>query len=692
MRSLGGLDIHRVRLLAQVGVELAQPRDLTAVALAFGRGGRRRGVRGGGPGPRLGEFFETGVAAALPQHRDGVGEVRDGRLRPRQFRAGSLLGVPGRVLVRLGGGVRRRPGRGRMSGGSAHHARMPVDQLGGQFRGHPGDAALTHVEQGGARVEVCVATGDDLVLEPVQLRGQVLQFGGGGEGVAGSREVGLEPGKGGGGLLGLARGLLRSVAATGEFVQFLGDPFGAHRQIAALLLQGGAVGLEQDQPLLLLEQAVEADHLRRPTLFVGPDQSAVGVGGGTVELRDEGPTLPVGGEGRGRVHRGGMGGGGGFGGAVRVPGDLDDRRRPPGRVEFGGQSLQLGGRGIQLGELGDRAGAAFLAPSQLGRLREGRPIADVVGARTVECRQREVPVLGGVVAQSMRPHDRFGVGARLEAGGRADLGEEQVDGTLLFLEAGGCGTAPVLEPAFDGAESGGVEQPLEQLAAVLAVGAQELRELALRQQHDLEELLGAHPEQPPDGLPDVGQPGEVLTRAVEPGQARFGVLLDGPGSAQLRTLVVGAAHDPQPPAGDGRLEAHLGCGAGGGVIGQQPAPVGAGPGHRAVQGERHRIEDEGLAGAGAAVQQEQSVGAEFVEVHPHGVGERAERGDLQLVQPHADASPGATVCSVPTPAARSTSRSACCTQRSSRADGSERTSVRNSRAMSRSVRPRTFCR
>lgn len=47
----------------------------------------------------------------------------------------------------------------------------------------------------------------------------------------------------------------------------------------------------------------------------------------------------------------------------------------------------------------------------------------------------------------------------------------------MLLDPGRAGPPPVHEPLLDGLEPNGVEQFLEQLAAVLVVGPQELREL-----------------------------------------------------------------------------------------------------------------------------------------------------------------------------------------------------------------------
>jgi len=53
------------------------------------------------------------------------------------------------------------------------------------------------------------------------------------------------------------------------------------------------------------------------------------------------------------------------------------------------------------------------------------------------------------------------------------------------------------------------EQLLQQLGPVNGVGVQELRELSLRQQHDLEELVGRHPHQVLDFV--IGSPARVET-------------------------------------------------------------------------------------------------------------------------------------------------------------------------------------
>ncbi len=248
------------------------------------------------------------------------------------------------------------------------------------------------------------------------------------------------------------------------------------------------------------------------------------------------------------------------------------------------------------------------------------------------------------------------------------------------------GAAPLGEAFLDLGEAPGVEEPAEELTARLRVGAQEAREVALGQQHDLAELLAAHAEQVRDLLADllVGA-AEVLpgpgTRVVlaQPGLG----LVDGRAlAAQLRALPGRLPGDLQPPSGDGEFEAHLGARADGGVVAAQGHALAAlaGAGHRAVQGVADGVEDGGLAGAGGAVQQEESGGRQVVEVDALRSAEGPEGGDVQLVQPHRATS--RTVSSART--ASKASRSTSCSWPSGPAP---RTCVTKSSAICWSLRP-----
>ena len=92
------------------------------------------------------------------------------------------------------------------------------------------------------------------------------------------------------------------------------------------------------------------------------------------------------------------------------------------------------------------------------------------------------------------------------------------------------------------------------------------------------------------------------------------------------------------PALGGKLARDAGFGGGLGVVAAQPLAVLAGTGHGSVEGEADGIQHAGLAGAGGAVQQEQPVRAQPVEVDVLGAGERAERGNFEAVDPHRDIS------------------------------------------------------
>ncbi len=318
---------------------------------------------------------------------------------------------------------------------------------------------------------------------------------------------------------------------------------------------------------------------------------------------------------------------------------------------------------------------------------------DFAGA--FEDRGGGIASVGGFGGQSVCPLDRVRVGSRLDTRGGGHLRGQKIDRFLLFGKEFAARAAAVAEPLLDIPEAGRVEQSLEQLAALVAARAQELRELTLRQQHHLEELFGAHPQQALDGVTDVGDPGQVLALPVEPGQCRLGLLLDGAGAPHLGTFVFGTAFEDDPPARDGGFEPDPRCDTGRSVVGEQAPAVGAGPGNSAVQGEGHGVEDRCLARARLSVEQKQPVGAEFVEVDLDGAGERAERRDLERVESHAGTSVrarSAAGSASPTPCLRSASRNAWSIHPSSRADGAERTSPRNASAICTSLRPRTLSR
>ena len=180
------------------------------------------------------------------------------------------------------------------------------------------------------------------------------------------------------------------------------------------------------------------------------------------------------------------------------------------------------------------------------------------------------------------------------------------------------------------AEPDGAEQLLQQPALAVG-GVQELRELALGQQHDLVELLGRHAHEVLDlviGLARAGGDGSPRA-AVRLLEQDLGLLGGGPAAPPLRALLLGLAGDAYPAAAHGRLELDLGRRAGRRVIRAQPPGLAPLAGDPAVQGEPDRVQQRGLARAGLAVQQEQARAGQVVEAHLDGAAERTERGHTQ---------------------------------------------------------------
>src|SRR5690606_30424750 len=212
-------------------------------------------------------------------------------------------------------------------------------------------------------------------------------------------------------------------------------------------------------------------------------------------------------------------------------------------------------------------------------------------------------------------------------------------------------------------EAAGVEEPAEQLAAGLGVGAQEAGEVALGQQHHLAELLAAHAEQLGDLLADLPvRAAEVLPaaggRVVLP-QPGLGLVEGGAGAAFLGAFPGRLPGDLEAASGDGEVEGDGGAGGRGGVVAAQGHALAAlpGAGDGAVQRVADGVQDGGLAGAGGAVQQEEPGGGQGVEVDALGAAEGAEGGDVEAVQPHRATSCRASSARTASMASRSTARS-----------------------------------
>ncbi|MGX1364669.1 hypothetical protein RKD19_000028 [Streptomyces canus] len=278
------------------------------------------------------------------------------------------------------------------------------------------------------------------------------------------------------------------------------------------------------------------------------------------------------------------------------------------------------------------------------------------------------------------------LGFQVRAGGLVDAGRQVQD-----LIAGGVtvllgGAAVVAQPAFDEGVPVGVEELAEEFAALAGIGVEELRELVLRQENDLAELGPAHAEQVLDllacllvglagGLP-VGLSRRVGGPAAEPG---LGFLEGLARAVLLGTHLLGDAVDQQPVAGDGDVEGDLGEQVGWGVVtAQHQVAVDRG---FAVQGEADGGEQRAFPSAGVAVQEEQAVGGQGVEVDGVGAGEGPEGLQGEVVQAHQTVS----FCSSFTRAASTACWSRAC---SSGMGALPRRSAMKSQAMSSSLRPR----
>jgi hypothetical protein len=635
-------------------------------------------VHGGVGGVEFGGGSRSGLCVggvevgAGPAHRVlGVALGGEGQLVGR---VGAFLVVGGDAGAGGAGGVG-------VLGGTADQAGVAVLELGGEFGGDAGDAGLARVVPGLAGVGGRVAGGTQAFLGPLEGLGVVVAGAGGVELaaclVAGGGEFG---GAGAGGLGGvealpqrLAGGLPAVEPGVGVRDELLGP--------ACLALQAVAFGGQFGCAVFGAPGLGEgAEFLTEPVFVLG---ELAGPGFGE-SVRQTGPGGPLGGLGGGVLAggllpqvQGGFDGGGSAG--LLQPG--------AGGVAFGAYGGQFGGaadgggvpllEGVQLpygvglapgsgvrrlglaqGGLGD---AVLFAG---GGAQDGGPLEDVLGEFGVTGR----PVRG-----------RFGAfaGRLLHAVGEVDQ----------FLVAGADvlfgGAAAVAEPVLDGLEAAGVEEPPQQRGPLGGPGAQEARELALRQQHDLAELLLAHADEPQQLLADLlvglGQRSPLAAGVLA--QQRDGLVGGHAGAAFLGSQLLGAAGDLQPPPADSEVEDDLRGRVGVGVVAAQPGER-AGARHASVEREAHAVQDGGLAGAGRAVQQEDPGGGQLVEVDALAAGEGAEGGEGEAVQAH-------QLTSARTSAARTASRASLSTSRSRGSGAEPRTWVTKSSAICWSVRPRS---
>ena len=281
------------------------------------------------------------------------------------------------------------------------------------------------------------------------------------------------------------------------------------------------------------------------------------------------------------------------------------------------------------------------------------------------------PVRFGVIVRTCRGARDHRLEARNHRRGFLDAGDQAVDVGVGPLQ-GACRRPTSLdEPRLDVREPVRPEEPLQQCSALVRGRAQERGEVPLGQQHDLGELLHPHPQ-------DVGQQLcrlVVAAAAWDPAAvdllAQQGAGLFGrrPLPTLLRTVPGGGAGHLEAPARRGELAAHLRRQASLGMVAAQPA-AGTRTRDPAVEGEAERVQHAGLAGPGRAVQQEQPLRGQGVDVDLLGTREGAERLDPQPVQPHAAPSSRASSAAgrcwstavscrrPPSSASRSSSRSA----------------------------------
>ena len=152
--------------------------------------------------------------------------------------------------------------------------------------------------------------------------------------------------------------------------------------------------------------------------------------------------------------------------------------------------------------------------------------------------------------------------------GRPGAGCRPVSLTRLTRSAsgavGGLGGAaqrqpPVAEPALDLLEAAGAEELLEQLVPLVGASPQEGLEAALGQHRDLGELGDVHARQPGHQVTGLVEPGGQGARQAPSTRSSMrdrGLLGGQAGAALLGALPRRGADDPEPATGQGRLEGH----------------------------------------------------------------------------------------------------------------------------------------
>ena len=193
--------------------------------------------------------------------------------------------------------------------------------------------------------------------------------------------------------------------------------------------------------------------------------------------------------------------------------------------------------------------------------------------------------------------------------------------------------AVLLEPA-------GAEQRAKKRLALIAGREQKARELVLREQDHLLELLRAEPEHVAERDADIARlRGATHPHPVDPLFEHRARRLGGePAPALGRAVVFGGPRHAPAGVADRELEPHLGRVGERTVVAAQPLLPAVVARHAAVEGEAHPVEDARLACAGAARDEEHPVVAEGIEVDPLRLAEGAEPRQFERVQSHASAS------------------------------------------------------
>src|SRR5918993_1884931 len=237
---------------------------------------------------------------------------------------------------------------------------------------------------------------------------------------------------------------------------------------------------------------------------------------------------------------------------------------------------------------------------------------------------------------------------RLGSTDLADPADEVGDRTLVGFAGAAELDPPLTQPAVDAVEPPGLEDLLQQGVPLLRASAQEGLEPALGEQRDLAELGQRHSDQPGDEVAGLVQPGAERVPRVGAvgggaplGDHHPGLLSGGAGAALLGPRPGRRPVDAEPAARQRCLQHDTGDDVVGGVV--RAEPLGGGPvsGDVAVEREADGVEDAGLAGARGTAEEEQTGLREGVEVDARRVGERAEAGDLEVVEPHAPSPAGA---------------------------------------------------